>query len=135
MYGRENNRFQEGGISMKNFSEFKTEIEQVIQNVDEKTKDWSDENWERDWKKTERDTMMEYFKDLSEGNTDPYIDPYIYKGVFKEGIQRRKRSQTEYLSKINSLSRQLKNKEGDDKIDILGELVLVGIQFQLFGMR
>ena len=131
MYGRENNRFQEGGISMKNFSEFKTEIEQVIQNVAEKTKDWSDEDWERDWKKTERDTMMEYFKDLSEGNTDPCI----YKGVFEEGIQRRKRSQTEYLSKVNSLSRQLKNKEGDDKIDMLGELVLVGIQFQLFGMR
>ena len=108
---------------MKNFSEFKTEMEQVIQKSDEEIKDWTDEDWEK---------KMEYFKDLSEGNTDP--DPCIYKDVF-EGIQRRKKSQTEYLTRVNGLLRQLKNKQGDDKIDMLGELVLVGIQFQLFGMR
>jgi len=121
---------------MKSFGEWKTNMEQVIQKSDEKTKDWSNEDWEKDWKKTEMNTVMEYFKDLSEGNTNPYTtDPCIYKGVFEEGIQRRKRSQTEYLSKVNSLSRQLKNKEGEDKIDILGELLLITIQFQLFGMR
>jgi len=120
---------------MKNFSEWKTGMEQTVKDIDEKTKDWSDEDWEKDWKKRERDTMMEYFEDLSTGNTEPYTDSCIYKSVFEEGIQRRKRSQTEYLSKVNSLSRQLKNKEGDDKIDILGELVLISIQFQLFGMR
>ena len=120
---------------MKNFGEWKTEMEQIVKDVDEKTKDWSNEDWERDWKKTERDTMMEYYEDLSTGNTKPYTDDCIYKSVFEEGIQRRKRSQTEYLSKVNSLSRQLKNKEGDEKMDILGELVLISIQFQLFGMR
>ena len=79
-------------------------------------------------------TMMEYYKDLSEG--EPYTtDPCIYKSVFEEGIQRRKKSQTEYMTRVNGLFRQLKNKEGDDKIDILGELVLISIQFQLFGMR
>ena len=105
MYGRENNRFQEGGISMKNFSEWKTEMEQTIKDVDEKTKDWSDEDWERDWKKTEQKTQMEYFKDLSEGNIEPYIDPCIYKSVFEEGMQRRKKSQTEYMTRVNGLFR------------------------------
>jgi len=117
---------------MKNFSEWKTGMEQTVKEINEKTKDWSNEDWEKDWKKTEMNTVMEYFKDLSEGNIDP--DPCIYKDVF-EGIQRRKKSQTEYLTRVNGLLRQLKNKQGDDKIDMLGELVLVGIQFQLFGMR
>ena len=120
---------------MKNFGEFKTEIEQVIQEVDEKTKDWSNEDWERDWKKKERDTMMEYFEDLSTGNTDPYTDSCIYRNVFEEGIQRRKKSQSEYMTKVSKLYQDLKQKQGDDKIDTIGDLLKVVIQFQLFGMK
>ena len=119
---------------MKNFSEFKTQLEQVIQEVDEKTKDWSDEDWEKDWKKTERDTMMEYYKDLSEGKSYN-TDPCIYKSVFEEGIQRRKKSQTEYISRVSNLFHDLKQTQGDDKIDVIGKLIEVIIQHQLFGMK
>ena len=119
---------------MKNYSEFKTELEQIIQEVDEKTKDWSNEDWEKDWKKTEMNTMMEYYKDLSEG--EPYTtDPCIYKSVFEEGIQRRKKSQTEYMSRVSRLYQDLKQTQGDDKIDVLGKLIEVIIQHQLFGMK
>ena len=74
---------------MKNFSEWKTEMEQVVKDVDEKTKDWSNEDWEKDWKKRERDTMMEYFEDLSTGNTDhiPTVvstEMYLRKGSREE---------------------------------------------------
>ena len=120
---------------MKNFSEWKTEMEQVVKDVDEKTKDWSNEDWEKDWKKRERDTMMEYFEDLSTGNTDPYTDSCIYRNVFEEGIQRRKKSQSEYMTKVSKLYQDLKQKQGDDKMDTIGNLLKVVIQFQLFGMK
>ena len=101
---------------MKNFSEFNTEIEQVIQ-------------------KSDKEMKMEYFKDLSEGNTDPYIDPCIYKSIFEEGIQRRKKSQTEYISRVSRLYQDLKQTEGDNKIDVIGKILEVIIQHQLFGMK
>ena len=119
---------------MKSFGEWKTNMEQTIKDIDEKTKDWSDEDWERDWKKRERDTMMEHYKDLkdlSEGNTDDCI----YKSVFEEGIQRRKKSQTEYISRVGKLYHDLKQTQGDDKIDVIGKLIEVIIQHQLFGMK
>ena len=120
---------------MKSFGEWKTNMEQVIQKSDEETKDWSDEDWEKDWKKRERDTMMEYYEDLSTGNTDPYTDNCIYKSVFEEGIQRRKKSQTEYISRVGKLYHDLKQTQGDDKIDVIGKLIEVIIQHQLFGMK
>ena len=120
---------------MKDFGEFRTEMEQTIKDIDQKTKDWSNEDWERDWKKKERDTMMEYFEDLSTGNTDPYTDSCIYKNVFEENIQRRKKSQTEYITKVGKLYQDLKQKQGDEKLDTIGDLIKVIIQFQLFGMK
>ena len=120
---------------MKDFGEFRTEMEQTIKDIDQKTKDWTDKDWERDWKKRERDTMMEYFEDLSTGNTDPYTDNCIYKSVFEEGIQRRKKSQTEYISRVGKLYHDLKQTQGDDKIDVIGKLIEVIIQHQLFGMK
>lgn len=120
---------------MKDFGEFRTEMEQTIKDIDQKTKDWTDKDWERDWKKRERDTMMEYFEDLSTGNTDPYTDSCIYKDVFEESIQRRKKSQSEYITKVSKLYQDLKQKQGDDKMDTIGDLLKVVIQFQLFGMK
>ena len=79
--------------------------------------------------------MMEYFEDLSTGNTDPYTDSCIYRNVFEEGIQRRKKSQSEYMSKVSKLCQDLKQKQGDDKMDTIGDLLKVVIQFQLFGMK
>ena len=78
---------------------------------------------------------MEYFEDLSTGNTDPYTDSCIYKDIFEESIQRRKKSQSEYIMKVGKLYQDLKQKQGDDKMNTIGDLLKVVIQFQLFGMK
>ena len=42
-------------------------------------------------------------------------DSCIYKSVFEEGIQRRKKSQSEYISRAGKLYQDLKQKQGDEK--------------------
>ena len=45
------------------------------------------------------------------------------------------KSQSEYMSKVSKLYQDLKQKQGDDKMDTIGDLLKVVIQFQLFGMK
>jgi len=118
---------------MKTYKDFKTEMEQVIKEVDEKTKDWSDKDHDDHWKKVEQETRMEYFKDLSEGNIEP--NDCIYRSFYDESFQRRKKTETEYVTKVNKLFQDLKDSQGNDKIDVIGSLIKIVIQFQLFGMK
>ena len=76
-------------------------------------------------------------QDEKERNISTVVDTdsCIYKSVFEEGIQRRKKSQTEYISRVSRLYQDLKQTQGDDKIDILGKLIELIIQHQLFGMK
>ena len=39
------------------------------------------------------------------------------------------------MSKVSKLYQDLKQKQGDDKMDTIGDLLKVVIQFQLFGMK
>lgn len=52
-----------------------------------------------------------------------------------ESIQRRKKSQSEYVSRVSRLYQDLKQTQGDDKIDVLGKLIELIIQHQVFGMK
>jgi len=118
---------------MKGFGEWKTELEQVMREVDEETKDWSDKDYDNHWKKVEQETKMEYFKDLSEGIVEP--NDCIYRSFYDESFQRRKKTETEYVTKVNKLFQDLKDSQGNDKIDVIGSLIKIIIQFQLYGMK
>lgn len=79
---------------------------------------------------------MKTFEEIREG-LDQILEeePCIYKEFYESSIQRRNKTKTEFTSRVNSLSRKLKNKSGDDKLDILGELIQVIIQYQLYGVK
>ena len=118
---------------MKTYKDFKMDLEGVLQKIDEDTKGWSDKDYEDHWKKVEQETRMEYFKDLSEGNIEP--NDCMYQSFYDESIQRRKKSQTEYMTRVNKLFQDLKHSQGDDKMDVIGNLLKVVLQFQLYGMK
>lgn len=52
-----------------------------------------------------------------------------------ERIQRRKRPMTEYINQVKRLLTRLTRLEGDAKMDVLGELFSIMIQYQLYGSR
>ena len=118
---------------MKGFGEWKTELEQVMREVDEETKDWSDKDYDNHWEKVEQETKIEYFKDLSEGVVEP--NDCIYRSFYDESFQRRKKTETEYVTKVNKLFQDLKHSQGNDKIEVIESLIRIIIQFQLFGMK
>ena len=115
LYGREDQGFQEGGISMKTYEELREELDiGYLLELNEKL--------DQDEKERNISTVVD-------------TDSCIYKSVFEEGIQRRKKSQTEYISRVGKLYHDLKQTQGDDKIDVIGKLIEVIIQHQLFGMK
>ena len=63
------------------------------------------------------------------------IEEDFKQSYLDENIQRRVRPQMEYISQTKRLLRELRNETGDDKIDVLGELIGLSIQIQLFGYR
>ena len=79
--------------------------------------------------------LLELNEKLDQDEEERNISSCIYKDLFEEGIQRRKKSQTEYISRVGRLYQDLKQTQGDDKIDVIGKLIEVIIQHQLFGMK
>ena len=106
------------------------ELNDKLDQEEKERKSMSSEDRERKWEKD-----LEYFQNLSMGSDPVDIDDCIYKSMFEEGIQRRKKSQTEYMTRVSKLYQDLKHKQGDEKLDTIGDLLKIIIQFQLFGMR
>ena len=79
----------------------------------------SQEDIDEHYTKLQQERIQEDFK-------ESYLD---------ENIQRRVRPKMEYISQTKRLLRKLRNETGDDKIDVLGELIGLSIQLQLFGYK
>lgn len=113
---------------MKNFKEYSTS-RNYLDRVNEKNIREITRNKEPEL--NTQDKINNHFDKLE----SEIIKEISNKNHLEENIDRRVRPKMEYISQTKRLLRNLRNETGDDKIDVLGELIGLSIQLQLFGYK